>query len=281
MEIIKDIAVMREKLKRLNSSSIGLIRVKSIWHEGHTSLIQAARKENYVVIVAKLLVKEEFISEEAYKLYPSHIEEEMEKASRAGADFFFIPDYERIYPSGSITRLQIKSPLASQLNGGFKPDYYETRLNSTCLFINMLQPKRVYMSDKDLQLVYLTRQMISDWHYDVELRVLPCLRDDEGMLLSSKNQLLRADEKTQAVNLYRILQKAEMAVSKGMINCRKLKWHIENEMNSLYLCHLEYVEVVETKRLTKIETIVGEAYIMLAVRVGKVRLYDYICVKSQ
>lgn len=280
MEVIEDINIMREKVKRLNSDSIGLIQGKSFLHEGHASLIRYARKENYIVIAVKLIVPDEFMSEEGSKLYPSHIEEELDLAARHGADFFFMPSVESVYPGGSISRLQLKTPLASELNGAYKNDYYETRINTTCILINMLQPKRIYMSDKDPQLIYLTRQCIHDLFYDVELCILPRVRDEAGLLLSSKNELLHIDEKTQLLGIYKILQKAKTAVAKGMVSCRKIKWYMENEMNHLYLCHIEFLEIIEIHRLTRIETIVDEAYVMIAVRVGKIRVFDYVKVMA-
>lgn len=275
MEVITDINIMREKLKRLNTTSIGLVQAKSFLHEGHTSLIRMARSENYVVISVKLINSEEFVSEEAAALYPSDTAYEMNLAARAGADFFFMPSVESLYPRGHMIRLQLRSPLATMLGGGFKDNYYELKLHTTCILCNMLQPKCLYLSDKDLQLVYFTRQLLHDLFYEIELRVAPRVRDENGLTLSNKLSLLREDEKNQLMSVYKILQKAKSAVSRGMTNCRKIKWYIENEMNDLYLCQLEFDEIVEVERLTRIETIVDEAYVMLGVRVGKIRICDY------
>lgn len=280
MEVIEDINIMREKLKRLNSSSVGLIQGKSFLHEGQASLIRYARKENYVVIAAKLIVSSEFVSDEVCKLYPTDIDAELKLAASAGADFFFMPQVESVYPRGSISRLQLRTPLASELNGAYKNDYYENRINTTAILLNMLQPKRLYMSDKDPQLIYLTRQFLQDYFYDVELCCLPKVRDKDGIVLSSKNILLRSDERSQLAGIYKLLQKAQTAVEKGMVSCRKLKWHIENEMNHLYLCQIEFLEIVEIHRLTRIETIVDEAYVMIAVKVGKIRVLDYVKVTT-
>ena len=275
MEVITDINIMREKLKRLNTTSIGIVQAKSFLHEGHTDLLRMARSENYIVIAVKLINSEEFVSEEAATLYPSDVPCEMDLVARTGVDFFFMPPLESLYPRGRMVRLQLRSPLATMLGGSFKDNYYELKLQTTCILCNMLQPKRLYLSDKDLQLVYFTRQLLHDLFYEIELRVAPRIRDEEGVTLSNKLSLLKEDEKNQLLSVYKILQKAKSAVGRGMTNCRKLKWYIENEMNDLYLCKMAYVEIVEVERLTAIETIVDEAYVMLGVRVGKVRISEY------
>ena len=270
MEIIRDINEMREKLKRIGNSSIGLIQTKGILHEGHTTMIRAARAENYLVVVVKL----RDIDEGKYNQY--HFEEEVKMASRAGADFFFIPDYNIIYPSGSITKVHIKNPLATRLAGSIKPDYYALKLNTTCILLNIIQPQRIYLSDKDPQLVYFTKKLLEDHHYYTKLQVVPRVYNELGLVLSTKYTRLKDDERIQVMGIYKILEKAQTAINKGLTSCRKLKWHIENDMNNLYLCKLIYVEIVEVERFTTIETVLGKAYIMIGIQVGKEYITDYI-----
>ena len=281
MEVISDITKLQEKLKRIGTDSIGLIQTKGVLHEGHVQLIKAARKENFIVVVAKLKIVEEMMNEAAEVLYPNVNEEELERASSAGADFFFCPTKDSLYTSLSATRICFKSPLASSLNAVLMPHYYEARLNTTCLLMNILRPKKLYLSDKDLQLVLLTKQLLEDFHYACELKVLPRLRSDEGFILSPDYALMPRDVRMQAAQVYKILQKAQSAVSKGMINGRKLKWHIENELNNLYLCKIGLIEIVEPYRLRKIETIVDEAIILITLKAGPIWISDYIQVKYQ
>lgn len=276
MEVIRDIHVMCEKLKAIDSHSIGLIQVKSVLHEGHAELIRKARAENFIVIVVKIVAREEFISEAAFKMYPKDETKEIAVASISGADFLFIPPLECLYQLGHSIEIAINNPLAQQLGGAFKKDYYQKRLNTTCLLLNMIRPSNLYLSNKDLQLVYFTKQLLLDLYYDTSLKVLPRIRDEEGLILSSKNALLHPDEKRQALHIYEVLKRAKQSVDRGTMSCKKIKWAIENEVKNLYLCKMEFVEIVDTVRLTSIETIVDEAYIMLTVRAGKIRIGDYI-----
>lgn len=276
MEVIKDIQLLKEKIERLGKNSVGLIHTRGPLHEGHRTLIQAARKENYLVIVSNIVVPREFESQEAYNLYPKESIQDKTLASLAGADFFFTPELETFEAGESIVGVKLGDSLKDELYGQGRPGYYEAYLTTLMKLLNIVQPKKLYTSDKDLQKNYFTKLLLKQLHYDCQLRVLPAIRDEEQILLDSSAQLLKEDERRQVAELYRIFQKAQTAYERGMISSRKIKWHIENEMSKLYLCQLEFVEIVEPERLRKIETITDEAILMLGIKVGKIRLYDYI-----
>lgn len=276
MEIINDIHVLREKLGRIGRNSIGLVHTKGTLHEGHRFLIQKARKENLLVVVTNILIPREFASLEAYELYPKCTKEDLALASYAGADFFFMPDKEQFEESGQMTRVKLNCTLKDEMYGLGRPGYYEEKLTTLVKVLNIVRPNRLYMSDKDLQMVYFTKNLMEELLYHCQLVVLPALRDEEHLFLCGKKKLLKADERKQVRELARIFNKAKSAVERGMISSRKIKWHVENEMSKLYLCKLEFVELVEPNRLRKIETITDEAILLIGIRVGKMRICDYI-----
>lgn len=277
MEVIRQIEQLQQKLERIGEKSVGLIQTKGTLHQGHASLIRAARKENKILVVACLLLERERVNKESDTLDFRDQEESRALASLAGADFFFCPSSECIYKEESMTSIQIKNPLVTQLNGNYID--YANKLTTTAIMLNIIKPQRLYMSDKDLQMIQFTKALLKDFHYNCDLRVLPACRDENEMMISTKNKYLKEDEKNQVVNLYKLLQKAQRAYQKGMISSRRIKWHIENELTNLYLCKLEFVEIVEPERLTSIETITDEAIIILTVRVGKLVISDYIILK--
>ena len=279
MEVITNIKILREKIERIGSSSIGLIYTKGELHKGHQSLIQAARKENNLVIVANLLVPREFESKEAYNLYPKYTEENRRLASLAGADFFFTPDIEVFESEEMMVTIKINDGLKSELNGEGRPRYYEEQLVTLMKLLNITKAKQIYMSDKDLQQIYFTKMFLKQFHYDCKLKVLPAIRDKDGLVLSQRNRLLKLDEKKQICEIQKIFVKAQTAYERGMTSARKIKWHVENEMTKLYLCRLEFVEILEPERLRKIETITDEAILMIGIRVGLVRICDYTYLK--
>lgn len=277
MEVIKEIDKLRQKLERIGEASVGLIQTKGTLHQGHAFLIREARKENKILVVACLLLERERTDKEMDALDSRNQEESIALASFAGADFLFCPSLECIYKEEPMTSIQIKNPLVKQLNGHYID--YANKLTTTAVMLNIIKPQRLYMSDKDLQMIQFTKALLKDFHYSCDLRVLPALRDENEMMISSKNKYLKEDERNQVVNLYKLLQKAQRAYQKGIISSRRIKWHIENELTNLYLCKLELIEIVEPDRLTSIETITDEAIIILTVRVGKLVISDYIILK--
>ena len=137
------------------------------------------------------------------------------------------------------------------------------------------------MCDEDLQQVYFIERVLKQLHYDCNLKVLPAIRDENQLLLDSRKEYLKQDEKNQVNRLGKIFAKAQTAYAKGMTSSRKIKWHVENELSDLYLCQLEFVEIVEPERLRKIETIINEAILMIGVKVGKITIYDYVRLKKE
>lgn len=280
MELIKDIYLLREKINRIGKDSVGLIHTKGKLHEGHRRLIEAARKDNVLVIVSNILVPREFNSLEAYDLYPKCTQNDLELASHAGADFFFSPELEAFEAGEQLMGIHLSSPLKGEMNGLGRPHYYDEKLTTLVKVLNIVRPNRMYMSDRDLQFIYFTSNLLSQFQYRCELKILPAVRDEDNLFLSGKKCVLKGDEKRQVKELSKIFAKAQTAVERGMLSARKLKWHVENEMAKLYLCKLEFVEIVEPERLRKIETITDVAILILGVRVGKIRICDYTYLKK-
>ncbi len=276
MDLITTLEEMTSKLDRIGRESVGLIITKGALHEGHASLIKTARQENKYVIVCTFLHPKEFVSEEAYQLYPRKPEEDRQLANRSGADFFFCPPFHELYPKGCASYITIDSPLMFSMNGKIHPKYYMSILTTYHILLYKIRPSRIYLCEKDIQKRTLLGQMIRDFHEACQIRICPVYREEDGLILSSKNVFLKLDERRQATSLHRILEKAKAAYKKGTISAYKLKLLIESELKRYYLITSEYIEVVETNRLSSIETITEPAYILLAARVGCVRLTDYI-----
>lgn len=280
METIKNIKELQGKLERWGKGSIGLIHTRGPLQEGDIELIRAARKENFFVVVSNIAVQREFSDIEEYNLYPKYGAEDEKKAEAAGADFFFVPEEEAFESMDWGIGIKIKDPLKDELNGQRNPYYYEEQLTTLAQLLNSIRPKQLYMCDKDLQQVYFTRKFLNQLHYECHLQVLPALRDEEGLLLDFRKAQLKQDERTQVARLGKIFAKAQIAYEKGMVSSKKLKWHVENELSDLYLCQLEFVEIVEPERLRKVETILDEAILIVSIKIGKISICDYVKLKK-
>ena len=279
MTIITDIEVLQEKITSMQWNGVGLIHTKGGLHDGHRKLIGQARKENQLVIVSNLLIPREFSSQMAYELYPRCTKQDQEIAESEGADFFFMPHLEAFETTESSIGIKLKEHLKQELNGIDRPSYYEEQLTTLVKLIQIVKPSTIYMSDKDLQQVYFTKKLLTQFFYHIKLTILPVVRDETGLVLGAKNKLLKDDERKQVIEMRKIFTKAQNAVARGMLSSRKIKWHIENEMSKLYLCQLVFAELVDTERLRKIETITDEAILMIGIKVGNLRIQDYIRLK--
>ncbi|MBP3887196.1 MAG: pantoate--beta-alanine ligase [Cellulosilyticum sp.] len=281
METIKDIKELKRKLERWSNGSVGLVHTRGPLNEGHIEMIKAARKENFFVVVSNIVLQREFNDVKEYELYPRYCAEDERKATLSGADFFFVPEVEAFECMDSVIGIKIKDHLKEELNGQGRPHYYEEQLTTLVKLFNIVEPKNFYMCDEDLQQVYFIERVLKQLHYDCNLKVLPAIRDENQLLLDSRKEYLKQDEKNQVNRLGKIFAKAQTAYAKGMTSSRKIKWHVENELSDLYLCQLEFVEIVEPERLRKIETIINEAILMIGVKVGKITIYDYVRLKKE
>ena len=165
MDIMTSLEAMTTKLDRIGRDSVGFIMTKGALHEGHSALIKAARAENKIVIVSSFVHPHQFHSEEAAMLYPRMPQHDIELATRSGADFFFCPSYEELYPNGGLTYIGIYSPHMKRFEGEIHPKYYESFLTTAQIFLNCVRPQRYYTSEKDFQKNALLQQLIRDFHY--------------------------------------------------------------------------------------------------------------------
>ena len=280
MDVITSLETMTTKLDRIGRTSVGFIMTKGALHEGHKALIKTARTENKIVIVSSFVHPHQFLSPEALELYPRTPGQDIELATQSGADFFLCPSYEELYPRDASTYIGSYSTPMNRLEGEIHPKYYQSFLTTAALFLNCIRPQRLYTSEKDFQKNELLQQLIKDFHYNCEIRVLPTLREEDGLIIGSRNTLLELEERRLAPTLYRALKKAELAYQRGNISSYKLKLLLETEIRRYYRIQIEYIEVLDVERLISIETILGEALIAMGVRIGKVRLADYIYLKK-
>lgn len=280
METIKDIKDLKGKLERWGKGSVGLVHTKGPLHEGDLELIRAARKENFFVVVSNMVIQRECTDIEEYECYPRYTQEDERKAAAAGADFFFTPDIEVFEFMDSVISIKLKDSLKDELNGRGRSHYYEEQLTTLVKLFNLVRPQNFYMCEDDLQRVYFTRKVLSQLHYECGITVLPPARGEDQLLIDYRKERLKDDEKKQVAELAKIFTKAQTAYGKGMVSSRKIKWHVENELSDLYLCKIDFVEIVEPERLRKIETITDEAILMIGLKVGQIDVYDYVRLKK-
>ena len=204
MKVVRTIAEIRDALAPLRSGTIGLVPTMGALHEGHVSLLRAARRENETVVMSLFVNPAQFGDEGDLSRYPRDGEQDLTLAKQAGVDLVFAPSVDEMYPPGFQTWVDV-TELGSVLEGRFRPGHFRGVATVVLKLFTVVQPDRAYFGQKDAQQVEVVRQLIRDLALEVELRALPTVRDADGLALSSRNARLSAEDRERALALPRAL----------------------------------------------------------------------------
>ena len=205
MKVVRTIAEIRDELAPLRQSgSIGLVPTMGALHDGHLALIRGARSENDTVVMSLFVNPAQFGQSTDLSRYPRDEERDLSLARDAGVDVVFAPSTEEMYPPGFQTWVDVVE-LGSVLEGRSRPGHFRGVATVVLKLLLVTEPNRVYFGQKDAQQVEVVRRLVRDLAVDVELRVVPVVRDADGLALSSRNVLLSPDERAVALALPRAL----------------------------------------------------------------------------
>jgi pantoate--beta-alanine ligase len=248
MKIVRTIAEVREVVQPF--SEVGLVPTMGAFHEGHLSLFAAARAESDAVVASLFVNPAQFGPAEDLARYPRDEERDAQAAEEAGVDFLFVPSAEEMYPQGFQTWIDVED-LGQRLEGEFRPGHFRGVATVCCKLFNIVRPRRAYFGQKDVQQAAVVKRVVADLNLDVEIRVLPTIRDEDGLALSTRNAYLSPEEREAALALPRAL------ATKDLTQARELLQGLE----------VDYVEVAELD---------GQRVLAAAVRVGDTRLIDNV-----
>ncbi len=218
MRTLRTIREVRDALAPLRAvSRIGLVPTMGAFHAGHESLIAAARAECDVVVVSLFVNPTQFGQTADLESYPRNEARDAGIAAEAGVDLLFAPPVEEMYPDGFQTWIEV-TELGSVLEGAFRPGHFRAVATVCCKLFNIVRPDVAYFGQKDAQQVEVVRRLIRDLDLELELRVLPTVRDEDGLALSSRNALLSPEEREQAAALARALATRDPAAARRLLN---------------------------------------------------------------
>jgi pantoate--beta-alanine ligase len=250
--VCRTVAEMRGELANRRSGSVGLVPTMGSLHEGHLSLLRAARAECETVVMSLFVNPAQFAESADLDRYPRDETRDLELARAVGVDLVFAPPTEEMYPDGFQTWVEV-TELGSILEGEYRPGHFRGVATAVLKLLSIVRPSHVYFGQKDAQQVEVVRRMIRDLALEVELRVLPTVRDADGLALSSRNALLSADERKRALALSRALATLDPEAARRVLA----------ESNGLAV---EYIEIADFEP----PVLAG------AVRVGSTRLIDNV-----
>jgi pantoate--beta-alanine ligase len=203
VKIIRTIAELRQESR--DGGDVGLVPTMGAFHDGHLSLIRAARAESEAVVVSLFVNPSQFAESADLDRYPRDEERDADVAGAEGVDVLFAPSVQELYPSGFQTWVEVEE-LSRGLEGEFRPGHFRGVATVCLKLFNIVRPRRAYFGQKDAQQAAVLRRMVADLNLDLELRVLPTVRDADGLALSSRNVLLSPEDRARGLTLPRALQ---------------------------------------------------------------------------
>jgi pantoate--beta-alanine ligase len=209
------VKVVRTADELEHEGEIGLVPTMGAFHEGHLSLFRAARAENDVVVASLFVNPAQFAEGEDLESYPRDEEQDARLAAEAGVDVLFVPAAEEIYPPGFETWVEVER-LGAILEGEHRPGHFRGVATVCLKLFNLVQPRRAYFGQKDSQQVAVLKRMVRDLAVPVEIRVLPTVRDHDGLALSSRNACLSPEERELALALPRALRARDRSLLDGL-----------------------------------------------------------------
>lgn len=251
-------------------------------HEGHCSLIRKAKKENATVVATIFVNPSQFAPHEDLDKYPRDIPRDTELAKSAGADLLFIPKTTDIYPDGFSTHV-IVDGLSSVLEGKFRPTHFKGVTTVVLKLFNIVQPAAAYFGQKDVQQSIIIRKMVKDLNIPIRIEIVPTVREEDGLAMSSRNVYLTPEQRKNAIILHQSLVLAETMINKGERNTGTVISAMKDLIIAKNPTQIDYVEIVDSEDLTPKEILrSGERIVVpLAVRFGTTRLIDNMIMTIQ
>ena len=207
--------VARSAAELPREGEIGLVPTMGAFHEGHLALFRAAREENELVVASLFVNPAQFVYGEDLSRYPRDEARDAERAEEAGVDVLYVPEAEEIYPPGFETWVEVER-LGALLEGGHRPGHFRGVATVCLKLFNLVRPRRAYFGQKDAQQVAVVKRMVRDLAVPVEIRVVPTVRDADGLALSSRNAYLSPEERERALALPRALAARDRSKLDGL-----------------------------------------------------------------
>jgi len=264
---------------REGGRGIGLVPTMGALHEGHLSLMRAARARGDFVVVTIFVNPKQFGPSEDFERYPRDIERDAALAESAGADLLFAPDADEIYPAGFSTSVDVGS-LGAVLEGAFRPGHFRGVATVVLKLFHLCGPRAAYFGEKDAQQLAVIRRMTRDLHLPVEIVGLPTVRDPDGLAMSSRNTYLSADERSAALRIPAALGDARDACRRGERSAVTLREIMLERLGRDGAIVLDYVAFVHPETFALVPVVEREALVLIAARAGKTRLIDNMIVRA-
>ena len=277
MILCKTVEELRNEIAiaKTAGKTIGLVPTMGALHEGHASLVKAANQENDVVVVSVFVNPTQFGPNEDLDSYPRTLDAGCKLAEAQGADIVFAPSPKEMYPSEDMTWVEVTGDVTKVLCGRSRPIHFRGVTTVVSKLFNLAQPDRAYFGQKDAQQVQVLKRMVKDLFFNLQMRIMPIVREADGLAKSSRNTYLSAEERQAGLILSKSLKHAQELFAAGEHDPQKLVAATTAMIKAEPMADIDYVEIYQMPDLNECPNpMQGENLLALAVRFGKTRLID-------
>ncbi|MGE5083425.1 MAG: pantoate--beta-alanine ligase [Acidobacteriota bacterium] len=280
MKTLRTITEMRAASREARHSGkrLGFVPTMGALHQGHLSLVRAARQATDVVAASIFVNPTQFGPNEDLAKYPRSFERDCELLEKEGVEWLFAPSVEEMYPSGAVTWVLVEE-LSNKLDGRSRPGHFRGVTTVVSKLFHIVAPDLAFFGQKDAAQAAIIRRMVLDLNLPVEITVCPIVREPDGLAMSSRNAYLDPEQRRRALVLHRSLTRVQELIDQGEVSATVLASHGRKEFAAEPSVRLDYFEVVNPDTLDPIEDISNGALIAVAAYIGSTRLIDNLLVK--
>ena len=277
MEVYQGVKPLINRINKVKKQGkrIGFVPTMGFLHEGHLSLIRKAAKDTDCVVVSIFVNPIQFGPGEDFKKYPRDPKRDLRLCRDNGVDAVFIPTPKMLYGNGFSTYVDVKD-LTNGLCGIQRPGHFKGVATVVAKFFNIIRPDTAYFGQKDAQQALLIKKMVEDLDIPVKIKVMPIIREKDGLAMSSRNVYLNPCQRKESLSLYKSLKIARDLHKKGEKDSRKIVRKMRDVILKEKHARIDYVSIVDLKRLEAVNRISEKVLVAVAVKIGKTRLIDNI-----
>jgi pantoate--beta-alanine ligase len=277
MKIIETISELREQLDEARSEGkrIGLVPTMGYFHEGHLSLMEAARAETDLVVTSIFVNPLQFGPREDFDGYPRDFARDSMLAEKVGVDLIFQPSVGEMYPEGATTTLDV-GRIGEIVEGAIRPGHFNGVATVCTKLFNIAQPHKAFFGQKDAQQLSVIRKVVRDLAMNIDIVDCPTVREADGLAMSSRNVYLTSDDRKAAPALAEALFSASALVQEGARSAASIKACVRERLSQESSVKLQYVEVTEENGFEPVENISGRLVVSIAAFIGTTRLIDNV-----
>lgn len=263
------------KLRRENKT-VAFVPTMGALHEGHLTLVQEARQAADVIVVSIFVNPEQFNDKGDLERYPRDLTSDAAMLAEYEVDYVFAPDEDEIYPPGFSTYVYVEG-VSEGLEGASRPGHFRGVATIVTILFNTVRPDKAFLGQKDAQQVAVARRLTTDLGFETEIVVVPTVREESGLAMSSRNANLTPEEREKAAVIFNSMREGKLAFKNGERKASKLVEIVRTSIESEPLARIDYVAAVDSETLETIENIEDrEVILSTAVFFGKTRLIDNI-----